>query len=344
MKKIKNYVIPLSLTTLLLSGCISTSEVKVPAYNFQKSNVIMKAENNILVSNGILTLQNGERIIDSEGDIVDYFLINNNLFYITNSKNQEFIIKNKQNKIIERIIANNIKLFKDNNEVFIATKENLRSNVYENIYSFNGVKLQIINKNLNLSNGYINDKYFVNRYHYIELNLATFDILITDIRNNSLVNLNAKYNPGAKVFPIGIVNDNIYYVYGTSNFISKNVLEVFNTKTNTTSTLFIGNDNKFQLFKNNENVILKIFDNKDVKREVTLAKHLSNPKSQYEQIPAKCILLNTLKEIDGISNYQLYPILSTYKNAGGADVPETIITFDLSDLAQFARKSEVLLF
>lgn len=341
---IKKLLFPLTISIVLFSGCNSTSNVEIPKYEFPKNNVTMKFESNVILSNGMLTLPNGEKIIDPAGNIQEYFMINGNLFYIVNSNNQEFIVKNKQNKVIDKFFANEIKVFKDTNEIFIATKENIRSNLYENIFSFDGNKLTIINKNLDLSNGQINDRYFIKRNYYIQYNLRTFDIVVTDVKNYSYVNLTAKYNPGAKVFPIGIINDNIFYVYGTSDFVSKTVLEVFNTKTNVTSTLFLGNDNKFQLFRNNDNVVLKVFNTTQVEREIKLAEYVSNPKSKYEQIPGKYILLNTLQEIDAISNYQLTPIFTTYKNTGGASLPSTIITFELKDISNYIRESELLLF
>lgn len=344
IKNISKAILLATTASILLNGCNSTSNVEIPKYEFPKNNVTMKFEGNIILDNGMLILQNGERIIDSAGNIQDYFTINDNLYYIVNSNNQEFIIKNKQNKVIEKFVANEIKVFKDGNEIFIATKTNIRAYVYENIFSFDGNKLAIINKNLDLSNGQINDRYFIKRNYYIQYNLRTFNIVITDIKNNSNVNLIAKYNPGARVYPIGIVNDNIYYVYGTSGFMSKTVFEVFNTKTNVSSTLFIGNDDKFQLYKNNDNIVLKIFNNKDVQKEEKLGQYVNNPISKYEQTPAKFVLLNTLQEIDGISNYKLIPIFTTYKNVGKEDVPLTIITFELRDLYQLAYDSETLLF
>lgn len=336
-------------TSLLITGCNNTSNVEIPKYNFPKSTNIQKNEDNIILSNGMLVLKNGERIIDSAGNIENYFTIDDKLFYIINCNNQEFIIKSKDNNIVEKLVANKLVVFKDNNEIFIATKEKItqkfKPDIFENVYSFDGKKLGLINKNLDLSDAKINDNYFIKRHYYRLSNLNMSDIVITDIKTNSNINLNAKFNPGAKAYPMGIVNNNIFYIYGTGNLInSKRILEVFNTKTNTTSTLFVGNDEKFQLFKNNNNVILKVFNDKNVKRETKLAEHISNPKSEYENISAKYISLNTLEEVNDSSNYRLTPILTYYKNSGGESVPLTIVTFELNDVFQFITESENLLF
>lgn len=355
MRQLNKILLSLSVigASLLITGCNNTSNVEIPKYNFQKSTNNQKIENNIILSNGILILNNGDRIIDSTGNIENYFTIDDNLFYIVNSNNQEFIIKNKDNKIVEKLLANKLEIFKDNNEIFIATKEKLtqkfKPDIFENVYSFDGRKLNLINKNLDLTDAKINDNYFIKRYYYRQYNLNMSDIIITDIKSNSNINLKAKFNPGAKAYPMGIVNNNIFYIYRTNDFINaKTILEVFNTKTNTTSTLFVGNDEKFQIFKNNNNnnnnVILKVFNNTNVKRETELAEHTSNPKSQFENINAKYILLNTLEEVNDISNYKLTPILTYYKNSGGASVPLTIITFELNDIYQFIKESEDLLF
>lgn len=351
MRQLNKILLSLSVigASLLITGCNNTSNVEIPKYNFQKATNNQKIENNITLSNGMLVLKNGERIIDSAGNIENYFTIDNNLFYIVNSNNQEFIIKNKDNKIIEKLSAHKLAIFKDNNEIFIATKEKItqkfKPDIFENIYSFDGRKLNLINKNLDLTDAKINDNYFIKRYYYRQYNLNMNDIVITDIKSNSNINLKVKFNPGAKVYPMGIVNNNIFYIYYTSDFMnSKIILEVFNTKTNNTSTLFVGNDEKFQIFKNNNDVILKVFNDKNVKRETKLAEHINNPKSQYENINSKYILLNTLEEVNDISNYKLTPIFTYYKNSGGASVPLTIITFELNDIYQFIKESEDLLF
>lgn len=351
MMQLNKILLSLSVvyTSLLITGCNNTSNVEIPKYNFPKSTIIQKNEDNIILSNGMLVLKNGERIIDSAGNIENYFTIDDKLFYIINCNNQEFIIKSKDNNIVEKLVANKLVVFKDNNEIFIATKEKItqkfKPDIFENVYSFDGKKLSLINKNLDLSDAKINDNYFIKRHYYRLSNLNMSDIVITDIKTNSNINLNAKFNPGAKAYPMGIVNNNIFYIYGTGDLInSKRILEVFNTKTNTTSTLFVGNDEKFQLFKNNNNVILKVFNDKNVKRETKLAEHISNPKSEYENISAKYISLNTLEEVNDSSNYRLTPILTYYKNSGGESVPLTIVTFELNDVFQFITESENLLF
>ena len=77
-------------------------------------------------------------------------------------------------------------------------------------------------------------------------------------------------------------------------------------------------------------MVLKIFDDKNLKTETSLGSWANGIKTKYSNMPAKYISLNTLQVVSGVSK-EFNPIIV---NGNYAQTLESYITYSLKDLSR----------
>jgi hypothetical protein len=348
-----NSVLFLVILLIGLDGCNSI-DLSVPGLQAKKQPVQkpveisklktllhkVEAKKIPIVQNGAVIMPNNERILDENGDIIKVLHANHKYFYILQTK-KAFELKNlASKKIIKKFDAPvGIQTFQDVNSILLAIKWNEQSNVYDNIYSFNGKILKLINKNIVIPFGYESYGIYAVKgiYKNVEGSSWAYEFYgynIINIFNGKVVDLKPKYSKMVSMILfgthkstfkniIGIINDNIFYTYEDTN--GKDVLEVYNGKTNSQKTILETN-NKLQFLKYGNQIVVKIFDNKNLKSEHNLGDQ--NIKTAYSNMPAKYISLNLLENVPGVSQEFKPIILKGYY----AHTPEAYITYSLTDL------------
>lgn len=332
-----------------LVGCVgSTSNgpnkesSKIKIISPEKKDIFLTANNNPYVLNGAIVKTNGDKIYDEDGDIIEVLMFENKLYYIVNLiGKKKYLIKDSNEKILKSLDAENVFVVKDNKYSYLITKlKGNKSKIYDNVYKFEGEKIKLINKNVNVK-GHLSGNYIVKTPFkrmrsggYIMKNQYNLDI-----RNGSTVNvfnkIKTSYKPNMLPMVIGSRGDYIYYVY-TSGFLlgTESLIEAYNVKTKKTYTLAKDND-KIQFLTLGNDVVLKIFKN-DVKSESKIHGHYTNMISKYKDEPATYIYLNTLKEINGVSDdFKPFHLHSGFDNLGGGYTRQTLITFPVFTLKSY---------
>ena len=360
MKKITLLSSGVALATLLFTGCAKNS-TPISLYQAPKDDIVLNIKQDE-VKKGTLILQNGDKIFDNEGDIVTSFKVNNKLYYIVQSLikgESHFKVKNSSKDIVEEFKANKITWFNDDNKFVLAVKleRNKTNDIYDNIYEFDGNKFNLINKNLDLTNGYFidDDKLTYNRIvsrsgmYYIESLFEQFGNLtflskqyVTNISTDKKIDfkkIKTNYEIGNnKPIILGIRNDIIIYTYSTGSLFTLSlpiiIIEAYDMKMNKTYTIYSDNDSKKIQFLNSGNdVVLKIFDNTKIQSEVFYQNYVEDFKTKYMNESAKTIHLNSLKEIKNISDsFKVIPLKTYFKNISGNTVNQMLITFQGSYL------------
>ena len=360
MKKVILLGSGVALATLLFTGCAKNS-TPISLYQAPKDDIVLNIKQDE-VKKGTLILQNGDKIFDNEGDIVTSFKVNNKLYYIVQSLikgESHFKVKNSSKDIVEEFKANKITWFNDDNKFVLAVKleRNKTDDIYDNIYEFDGNKFNLINKNLDLTNGYFidDDKLTYNRIvsrsgmYYIESLFEQFGNLtflskqyVTNISTDKKIDfkkIKTNYEIGNnKPIILGIRNDIIIYTYSTGSLFTLSlpiiIIEAYDMKMNKAYTIYSDNDSKKIQFLNSGNdVVLKIFDNTKIQSEVFYQNYVEDFKTKYMNESAKTIHLNSLKEIKNISDsFKVIPLKTYFKNISGNTVNQMLITFQGSYL------------
>ena len=360
MKKITLLSSGVALAALLFTGCAKNS-TPISLYQAPKDDIVLNIKQDE-VKKGTLILQNGDKIFDNEGDIVTSFKVNNKLYYIVQSLikgESHFKVKNSSKDIVEEFKANKITWFNDDNKFVLAVKleRNKTDDIYDNIYEFDGNKFNLINKNLDLTNGYFidDDKLTYNRIvsrsgmYYIESLFEQFGNLtflskqyVTNISTDKKIDfkkIKTNYEIGNnKPIILGIRNDIIIYTYSTGSLFTLSlpiiIIEAYDMKMNKAYTIYSDNDSKKIQFLNSGNdVVLKIFDNTKIQSEVFYQNYVEDFKTKYMNESAKTIHLNSLREIKNISDsFKVIPLKTYFKNISGNTVNQMLITFQGSYL------------
>ena len=360
MKKSLLNLALISALGISFSGCVGGS-TPVNLYQPVKEEITLNNSQLGAVDKGAIILKNGSKIYDPEGDILASFDINNELFYILTIKDKNlYKIKNSSQKVIQEFKANGLNWFMEDNKfvLCVSLKGNEEFGLYDNVYEFNGKEFNIINKNLDLSGGAFrtgngstlyksvnkSGMYYIESWftqgNYLEKQVVTNivtgkSVLMSDLRKR------ANYEAATPPVVIGVRNEIIYYTYSTGLFSSnQNFIEAYDLKTNKAYTLAVDtafSDNntkkKLQILKSGNQVVLKIFDNPNLKKETALFVHTRNLETKYNNEPAKIISLNTLKEVKNISSdFYPIPLFSGYENIVGSNVDTTEITTSVNDL------------
>lgn len=353
MKKSLLHIALIGALGIGFTGCV-TSTPPLSLTPLVKEEIVLSS-NTGKISKGALILKDGSKIFDSEGDILTSFVINNETFYILRVlvKNEaHFKIKNSSQIVIEEFKANAISWFVDDNKFILLTKlERNEGNIYDNVYNFDGKTFKLINKNLDLSGKQGYYKTFSNPMGNYNIGVSKSGIygietlygadrkIIAQRFSNmikeetfELDKLKKEYKMDARI--LGIRNDIVYVIYSTAIFGGQNVLEAYDIVNKKSYVLSTDND-KIQFLQSGNEVVLKVFNNKDLKFEGKLHSHLAREdvKTIYNNEPARIISLNTLKEVKSLSgDFQVIPIYSGFTNMAGTFTPKTDITFSTSSL------------
>lgn len=332
----------LSIALLMsLFGCAgnNTPQVPISYYKPIKDTKIVKDDTLAKVENGALIFKNGDKVYDEDGDIVAAFTLDNNVFYLLRILDKNlFFIKNANKKVIKKLKATNIIWFTSPNKVILAVKlPGNHSSYYDNIYSFDGKKIKLINKNILLDNGYVTGLYYVNviyRGQYRDFK----GYRIVNMLNGKIVTIKPKYKALLdKYYLLGAIGENLFYIYSANpgDFFSfslgENVLEVYNPNNGMQNTI-LDSKHKFQILKAGNQYVLKVFNNTNLTSEFKIWKSRGRINSKYDREPAKYISLNTLKEVKISNNFKPIMIRASYYNLGGSYTPETFITVSTEDL------------
>lgn len=353
MKKSLLHIALIGALGMGFTGC-ATNVPQLGLTSLVKEEIVLD-NNNGRVSKGALILKDGSKIFDSEGDILTSFTINNETFYILKVlvKNEShFKIKNSSQVVIEEFKANAISWFIDDNKFLLLTKlERNQSAIYDNVYNFDGKTFKLINKNLDLSDRYGHRKTIYNPMgeYYISVSksgiygieslFASNKKMIAQRFSNmlkeetfELENIKQEYRRDARI--LGIRNDIVYVTYSTAIFGGQNVLEAYDI-VNKKSYVLSTDDDKIQLLQSGNEVVLKVFNNKNLKFELELHSHIDRKdvKTAYSNEPARIISLNTLKEVKSLSgDFQVIPVYTGFTNMAGTFTPKTDITFTTTSL------------
>ena len=293
-----------------------------------KKDLVINTNNNVYIDNGALVFNNGEKLYDEEGDIKDLFILNNQVFYILQNLNKNIIsIKDLEQNII-KTFTGGIMWFKSNDEFIIASKlkNNASLRMYDNIYSFNGKKFKLINKNLNLSGnktGFFVVKSLYNKYGFK-------GTTVTNIKNSKQLN--------NRHLIIGASKDKILYIERVSTgFLSKaSILKVLDTNTDKSIPLLKEGEEYLQFYKLGNEIILKIMSGDTLSSESKMHGHYTNVKSKFTNKKGRYIHLNTLTEVDGVSkDFKLIPLYTGFSNMGGGYTRTTHITYTLQRLSSY---------
>lgn len=358
MKKSLLHIVLISILAVGFTGCGLLLPVSEPVSltPLIKEEIILSGSNGE-VEKGALLLKNGSKIFDPEGDILESFVINNETFYIVKifvKDEAHFKIKNSSNILIDEFKANSISWFIDDNKFVLLTKlERNQSSIYDNIYDFDGKKFNLIGKNLDLGDKTVYQNSIVAKnvpykiriyksgmYYIRSVSNESGAIVAQSITNVitgkeiELKDINKKYEK-SKI--LGIRNNVVFFTYlnriATTDF--ETVVEAYdlvNKKSYVLSSYF---QDKIQFLTSGEQVVLKIFDNKNLlERRMHIHLEKKDVKTIYGNEPAKIISLNTLKEVKSLSdNFEVMPIYSRFENLAGKYTLETYMTFPTNMLS-----------
>lgn len=353
MKKSLLQIALISVLGMGFTGC-ATSTPPLSLTPLVKEEIVLSS-NTGKISKGALILKDGSKIFDSEGDILTSFVINNETFYILKVlvKNEShFKIKNSSKVVIEEFKANAISWFVDDNKFLLLTKlERNQSTIYDNVYNFDGKTFKLINKNLDLSGSQGYHKTFSNPMGNYNIGVSKSGIYGIEILYGAdrkiiaqrfsnmlkeetfeLDKIKKEYRMDARI--LGIRNDIVYVTYSTAIFGGQNILEAYDI-VNKKSYVLSTDDDKIQFLQSGNEVVLKVFNNKNLKFELELHSHVDRKdvKTAYNNEPARIISLNTLKEVKSLSSdFEVIPVYTGFTNMAGTFTPKTDITFTTTNL------------
>jgi len=287
---LKKTIISLALSTgllLTISGCAgieSGTAIKDAPTQLKKVNKVVQAPK-YLLDNGKLVSDNGT-ILDEEGDIVDvYNLSNGKSFYLLKIIGKDlYKIKTIEKQTIKEFNANDIKSFHGDDKIVLAVKlAKNRTSIYDNIYLYDGNKLSLINKNIDLSNSYptglsalksVYDR--ASSYYFIKYQKLSNMITGQKIYNKKIP---TKYRAKRKPIIIGSRGNKVFYTYAVSGGMYYTFfIEAYDIKTKKTYTLVSGRtEPEIEILRAGNKAILKILK------------------------PTRFIDLNNLEEVKGIN-------------------------------------------
>ena len=351
----RNPVLFLVILLIGLSGCQSV-DLSVPGFMEDEQQPIQQEPIKILkmktltnkieakkipfIENGAIVMPNNERVFDERGDIIKVLHANHQYFYILQTRDT-FELKNLvSKKVIKKFDAPvGIQSFQDVDDIILAIKWNEQSNIYDNVYSFNGKNLKLINKNIVIPFASTRDGIYAMKgmYKAIEGSAWAYTFYgyhIVNMFNGQIVKLESQYPEIVSVFllgkhkspikyTIGVIGDNIFYAYEGYN--GKSILEVYNGKTNSRQAILETN-NKLQFLKYENQIVVKIFDDRNLETERELGSH--NINTAYSNMSAKYISLNLLANVPSVSQ-EFKPIIL---KGNFARTKEAYITYSLKDL------------
>jgi len=304
----KKRIVKLTLTTILvgvISGCAGVSKGATPiAVNLKKTHKVLHSSK-YSISNGSIVSDNGDRVFDEEGDIVGVYNFSHekSIYLLKIIGKPIYKVKTIDKKVVKVFDANKIIPFSDKDKVIFAVRlKGNKTNIYDNIYLYNGKQFKFINKNIDLSNTYPTGLFALKTVYscgsYCFINYQE----VIDMENGQKIynkKLPTTYKPDYKPKIIGARNNKVFYIYKVAGgMYATYVIEAYDTKTKQSQVVLAGRvDPEIQILKNDNFVVIK------------------------ETEPKKYIYLNTLEEIDNISgNFKpiTIKVYSSYDTKYGA--------------------------
>lgn len=336
MKKTLQIIGIIATLAILFNGCASKPKVPISYYKPTKATTVVKNDNIAYVSNGALVFNNGKKLYDEDGDIVETFTVNEKVYYLLNIQNKNlYILKDQDRKIIKTIKATSIFLFTDINKAIIAIKlAGNKSNIYDNIYEFKNEKLNLVNKNVPLGSSTIAGLSYIKTYvrgGYFR------GYKIKNIIDSKEITIVPKKSSGRDYYIIGVIGEKILYTYYNVNYDA--VLEIYDIKNNTYHTI-LDEKTRFQILRAGNQYVLKIFDNKKIFSESKMHGHFKYLKSKYDNKPAKYLSLNSLQEVQISTEFKPVLFYSGFGNLGGGYTKETYITLNGYKLHSILEKKK----
>jgi hypothetical protein len=286
----KKNIISFSVATGLLlgiAGCAGIENgtaIKTETTKLKQTNKIIKAPK-YLLSNGAIITDTNNRILDEEGDIVGVYNISNKPVYLLKVMNKEqYKVKTIDKKVLKTFDAKNVIPFYGDNVVLFAVK--LKRNVtdiYDNIYSYNGSSFNLIDKNVNLSDSYptglsalktVYDR--ASSYSFIKYQKLQNMLTKDKVYNKKIP---TQFKAKRKPIIIGSRGDKVFYTYAVSGGMYYTfIIEAYDMKTKKNYVIVKGRTKpQVEFLTAGNKVVLKTYN------------------------PQKYIYLNTLEEVKGVS-------------------------------------------
>lgn len=340
MKKSLVTVALASVLMLGLAGCGgNTPKVPISYHKPLKDSTLVKDNNLARVENGAVILDNGNKIYDEDGDVSAVFTIDEKIFYLLKVQDKNlYILKDKNKKIIKTLNATSISWFTDINKVILAVKlAGNRSDIYDNIYDFDGNKLSLINKNISLSRGYKTGFYYVNVLYSKDSYRPFKGYQIVSILDGKKVIIKPKHQKYKSdgYYLLGAVGQKLIYVYNNIN--RDKTIEIYDMNTKAKEVI-LDEDSEFQILKSGNQYVLKIFDNKKLDTESQMHGHYKTIKSKYDKESARYLSLNTLKEVKISNDFKPVLVYTGFGNLGGGYTRETYLTLNAYRLFMIFQK------
>lgn len=308
----------LLLGVILITGCVSNQpRVQYSLYQPIAGEITSK-KIQAKLSNGVLMVH-GKRVLDEEGDINSVYTINDQVYYFLSKQTPSressitFILKTLDGQKIKEFEGQAIRVTPSSEHLpLILVKLSGSGNFYDNIYSFDGDKVSLINKNVPVyktsvisSNFVFTPKYRRDRY---DNDIRFEGNSIVDITTGETINIQIKRAPNlflgkemSMLTIIGAAGDNIIYFYKDIN--GDSVIEAQNVYTKEKYSLVEGTST-IQFLSGNGHVVLRIFKN------------------------STFIDLKTLKKVSiNLSDYEPIVLRGGFDNLAGSYTPRDYTTY-----------------
>ncbi|MGP1580828.1 MAG: hypothetical protein ACTTH5_07415 [Wolinella sp.] len=348
----KNSVLKYSLLVAAMfafGGCLyeqptaPTNPMPEPT-QLTKQNITLKHQKDeITLKNGVIHFKNGKRLADEEAKILDAFYAKDQMFYIIQFRDK-FKIKNSEKETIWEIQSGYFSYSKYQDDFIFVVKARGGGG---DVYSFNGTKVTLIDRGLDIPNGRLYGIYALDIVSRKRSELVSFggpearaitDITITNILDGSKITfkdfhkfLNSECIECTKI--LGIAGDNLILTYDEGY---QKALASFNLQTRKGDILHLETPNDksiLQVLQNEEEVVVRIFDY-EVGEIVEI-----DGRREYDvsQAPKRIIHLNTLTEVDGLSKgFGYIPLKTGYQGMGGY-ITQKYITYKLYRIMQIGE-------
>jgi hypothetical protein len=287
-KRVVSLTIAIALTALI-DGCAGVSTgtaVQTKPTKLQHVQQVLKAPKYLLdLKSSVVVSDSGKRILDEEGDIEGVYTFDNGQsFYLLKVVGKDiYKIKTFDKKVLKTFNANSVISFPNKNEIAFAVKlSGNTTDIYDNVYLFDGEKFQLVNKNIDLRYAYTTGIYTLrtvydrSSYYFIKYQELTNVITGKTIYNKSIP---TKYKAKRKPIIIGARGDKVYYTYAVSGGMYYTFfIEAYDIKTKQNYVLVAGRtEPEIQILRAGNKAVLKVFN------------------------PQRYIDLDTLTEVKGIS-------------------------------------------
>ncbi|MEN8220482.1 MAG: hypothetical protein ABFS56_29860, partial [Pseudomonadota bacterium] len=308
------------------------------------------------LSNGVLTVD-GQRVLDEDGNINSVYAIDGKVYYFISKKSPSressimFVLKRLDGQKIREFEGQAIWVTPSREDLpLILVKLSGSGNVYDNVYSFDGDKVSLVNKNVPVSGNSVISSNFVFTPKYRRSDNKTTTSLIkidlpikqpkgyggglvfkgtdiVDLKTGKAVSVQMKRAPYLTLFGsksswltvVGAAGDNIIFLYKDVN--GDYVIEAQNVYTEENFTLVEGGTS-VQFLKGGGRVVLRVFRGS-------------------ERESSSFIDLARLKEVSiNLADYQGIVLRGGYDNLGGGYTTMDYTTYTPYQIKKVIHKSK----